>query len=476
MIEPTPNLFYTIITDSFGANSTFASRAVNSIQIVPDDHPSCQTLCIGKDGVIFVNGAFWKKNVRSYTDAKILFLHELFHAVTGDTAKLNSIPKGERFLANLSMDMRINAAICLCFLRHTGYGNNNILERLYRGGGIVGLLRPRSQYGINSKFKLIYAALYAQNMKQIGGGAEKKAKEIFASEEAIRSTLKILLKKTATTGEGIVFLGSHDGEESKGESESKEGEEGDKEAHEDIEIKELSDEVKEEIRTALGQQLSDTKKAGYSNTLIENMVLVIEQSRGLNMKALDRFDCNHKVNEIKAMFEKERKVTQIVPIRPSARDMSMVACGIIPTMWHNKQNFKAHQDKNIAIYLDVSGSVTGELPMLLGFIKNLDRKINTIYCFSTQVHEHTVQELSNGKYNTTGGTDFSCVAKHILENEKINKIVILTDGYADISKSYEEPLLKQLKDAAVIYFGSSVDKNNFFAKHYEKSFDIKELT
>lgn len=468
MIEPTPNLFYSIITECFGANSTFASRAVNNIQIVPDDHKICQTLCIGKDGVIFVNGGFWKKNIRTYTDAKCMFLHELFHAITGDTSKLASTDPRDRLLANLSMDMRINAAIFLCFLKN--HYNQTIFERLYSASGLEGLLRPKSQYGINSKFKLIYSALYAQSLNKLNMiNAEEKAKEIFANEEAIRNALKLLLKKDKNLPE-ILFIGTHG--QAMGEDED------DKEDSEDEgqqEITKPSEELKEELRNAIGEELSKAKKAGFSTTLVDNMLLVVDQSRGINMKALNQFDCNHKVNEIKTMFEKERKVTQIVPIRPSARDMSLVACGIIPTMWHNKQTFQANNNKNIAIYLDVSGSVTGELPMLLGFIKNLDRKINTIYCFSNEVHEHTVQELSNGKYKTTGGTDFNCIAKHVLENKEINKIVILTDGYADIDSKHSAPLLQQLKDAAVIYFGGSVNKNNFFAKQFGKSFDLEEL-
>jgi predicted metal-dependent peptidase len=193
------------------------------------------------------------------------------------------------------------------------------------------------------------------------------------------------------------------------------------------------------------------------------------------MKALERFSCNHKVNSIKGMFQKDKKVTSVIPIRPSSRDMFLMSQNAMPVLWHNKLPREAKKNKNIAIYLDVSGSVTSMLPMLLGFIKNMNRSIKTIYCFSNIVSEHSIQELSNGVFKTTGGTDFNCIAQHVLDNKQIDKAVIFTDGFADISNNLKAPLKAQLKDAAVVYFGSYVNKDNFFAKEYKKGFDLDEL-
>ena len=86
-----------------------------------------------------------------------------------------------------------------------------------------------------------------------------------------------------------------------------------------------------------------------------------------------------------------------------------------------------------------------------------------------------MQELSDGKFKTTGGTDFDCVANHILGHKEINKIIIFTDGYADIYKADKEQLTTQLKDAAIVYFGESVNKNNFFDKQYNKAFNLEEV-
>lgn len=483
MLEPTPGLFYSIINEAFGSRATFATRAIASIQIVPDDSDFVQTLAVGKDGVIFVNGGFWKKMVRTRVDAEIVLLHELFHVITGDVLKLKNLQPWERQLANLSMDMRINAAIVLCFMNtKSGYnkitlaGGKDILQRMYPSTGISGLLRPNSGYSKQSKYKLIYNSLYTSE-RSLGYEADEKAKQIFKSEESIRRALEILLPKDQRNKlTQILYIGNH------GE---KQGEEADdskidpEHEHEDeIKPSECSAETKEQIREALKGHLKEQdpqKMAGIGALLVDNMLQVIESSREINLKALDKFTCNHKVNKIKSMFEKERKVTSIVPIRPTSRDMGLVAAGIIPPFWHNVDKFQSHKNKNIAIYLDVSGSVTCYLPKLLGIIKNLHKGIQTIYCFSNFVSEHSVQELTKGQYKSSGGTDFDCIGKHVLENE-IDKAVIFTDGYADLYSVKPDVLKKQLQDAAVVYFGEHVNKNNFFAREYKKSFDLDEIS
>lgn len=492
MLEPTPSLFYSIVSEVFKDRATFATRLVQKIQIVPGDNKYVKTLAIGKDGIILVNIEFWRKMIRTRLDAKIVILHELFHAMTGDISKLSDMSKDELQIANLSMDMRINAAITQCFLRQDpAYKNamsfgGDILTRMYPSSGIAGLLRPRSVFGVQSKYKAIYSALYqsADTKKQ---ALTKESKKIFQSEETIRAALKLLIPKDQRKQmEKIVFLGTHDvSEEATKYKGEKHQDVPDKdpdvkeEEYSDISQHQMTDDLKDEIAKELKDQLKDfvkeLKSAGFSTSLFDNIIKVIESSRSINLKALENFVCNHKVNEIKQMWKKERRENNVVPIRPSGRDLALVAADIWPVNWHNLTDQDCEKNKNIAIYLDVSGSVTSFLPQLLGIIKNLHKGIHTIYCFSNEVHEHTIQDLSAGKYKSTGGTDFDCIAKHAIDND-VDKAVIFTDGYADVYKVSKEAIRQQLEDVAVVYFGESVNKKNFFHNEYKKGFDLQELT
>lgn len=492
MLEPTPSLFYSIVSEVFSNRATFATRLVQKIQTVPNDSKYIKTLAIGKDGIILVNIGFWRKMVRTRLDAKIVILHELFHAMTGDINKLSSMSKDELQLANLSMDMRINAAITQCFLKedpayNAAIGNGgDILTRMYPSSGIGGLLRPRSVYGVQSKYRAIYQALYAGTDRQAKAVTEK-TKKIFQNEESIRAALKLLIPKDQTQQlEKMIFIGTHDVSEEatkyKGEKhQDVEDKEPDVKEVEESEIPQvvmdddLRDEIAKELKDQLKNHVEKLKAAGFSTSLFDNIIKVIESTRSINLKVLNDFTCTHKVNEIKQMWQKERRENSVVPIRPSGRDMALVAADIWPVAWHNIVPKDCEKNKNIAIYLDVSGSVTEYLPQLLGIIKNLHKGISTIYCFSNEVHEHSIQELTAGKYKSTGGTDFDCIAKHVLE-KNVDKAVIFTDGYADLYRVPKDQLKKQLKDAAVVYFGPQVNKKNFFHTEYKKGFDLQELT
>lgn len=493
MIEPTPSLFYSIVTETFKERATFASRLIRDIKVL-EDSKYVQTLCIGRDGIILVSKPFWKKMVRTKLDAKIVFLHEMFHALLGDTSKLESLNKQDASLANLSMDMRINAAIVACFLekgnanQYAAGKGSDILSRMYKASGISGLLRPGSAYGKESKYRLIYSLLYRQDNNRATEKEIELGKIVFKSEESIRHALKVLIPKDKReeTLSGIMYLGTHDVSNRDAEYKGRKDADADdkdpfvvEEDYSEI-ITGPADDVKEEIREALKSKLGEhadyCKQAGISHSLFDNILTVINSSKTLNLKCLDKFTCNKKVNVLKSFWVKQHRVSSVIPVRPTSRDMGILACGINPILWHNIKDKQAIKKKNIAIYLDVSGSVTDYLGRLLGIIKNLHVGINVIYCFSNEVHEQSVGELTGGLVKTTGGTDFDCIAEHAIKTN-VDKAIIFTDGYADLNRfrGREDEVKAQLEDVAMVYFGTQVNKNNWFAKNYLKAFDLQEL-
>jgi len=86
--------------------------------------------------------------------------------------------------------------------------------------------------------------------------------------------------------------------------------------------------------------------------------------------------------------------------------------------------------ERVHIYLDVSGSMELELlKTIFGSLKPLKHLLHhRIHAFSTEISDHTSQEILNGKYSTTGGTDINCIADHVINND-VKRGVIITDGY-----------------------------------------------
>ena len=94
---------------------------------------------------------------------------------------------------------------------------------------------------------------------------------------------------------------------------------------------------------------------------------------------------------------------------------------------------------NIAVYLDQSGSVSdSDLALFAGELDGLAKRVTfTLFNFDTEVDTKSERELRKGKrvdLNRTrcGGTDFSCVTKHLHSpaGKKFDGALILTDGYA----------------------------------------------
>jgi hypothetical protein len=441
---------------------------------VDKEHPYCDSLCIDKGGVVLVNKFFWRKNIKTKEDAKIVLIHELFHAILGDHLKLDSnMSEYDHYIANIAMDMRINAAIIEAFSGNSYWGNN-ILARLYPKYGVMGLLRPGSAYGSKNKFRLLYSSLYSSSgYHNQEAGDEVRVKNIFKNEESLRATLKILLPKPKFTKGKAVFLGYHGRDDDK-DGEKAAGAAGG-EGNETEEFTGLSDDLKDEIRQAIAGELSEriAHLPGIGRHSFENIVNVIRSSRSLNMKALEKYACSAKINKMKAFYSRPRRVSSVFPEKPTNRDIALLASGHVPILWRNHKNHNSTVNKNVAIYLDVSGSVGAELPRILGVIAAMRQNITTVFCFSNEVHKHSIAEISSGQYITTGGTDFDCIIEHAVEN-RIDKIIVFTDGYANCSSKNKELSDKQIKDMAIVYFGGHT-KKNFFDEKYGNSFKIEEL-
>lgn len=82
----------------------------------------------------------------------------------------------------------------------------------------------------------------------------------------------------------------------------------------------------------------------------------------------------------------------------------------------------------VAVYLDVSGSMARWLPVLLEALTQSAALVRwPLFGFSTEVHPLTRTDLAAGRFRSTGGTHIACVARHLVES-RVARAVVITDG------------------------------------------------
>ncbi len=404
------------VRDVFGRDS-YVAGLINRIE--PSD--TCPTASINADGVMKYNPDFVEEHITCKQDLFCLICHEMMHPM------LNHFVFNQGTLENVAMDMVINATISVLYEKPSGKGN--LFRKLYPERGIEGLLRPESRMN-SSRYARLYDSFYCCYSSQ---GS-------LSTGEAITS-LKVLTSSDAAAS--LMLLGSHDGKENGcGKAFSSEA------------LARIAEELKH------GAVVPGWHRSGFGMLLYAMFVDILKTHLSMKKVLLQRFVTKQKVDKFKQAMHRPRIGVSPIPIRPSKRDFILLAAEIPPFHYHN-QAYRMHQEEHgLAIYLDVSGSVNEHLPEIIGVMRNLKSDLKTILLFSNKVAEVPFKSLLKGKVETTYGTDFDCIAEHILEN-KYGKAVIMTDGYASMKKANQEALEKQKVNTLTVLFGGKKECSEF---------------
>ena len=391
-----------ILRELLGFES-FTARFITKT-IEDKDNPSAS---ITREGTLSYNPEFVKEYVQSKEDLFSLVFHEILHPL------FCHFIYGMGKLENIAADAVINAVISLIYENESDKGN--LFRRVYSPEGLAGILRAGSNLQ-DSPYEGIYDALYSER-----GGPGMTTGELI-------QTLKILSSKENL--KAIVLLGSHDKEKAG----------------------RMPKDILEKIALEIKKHLpKNDHYPGYGENLLEMFLEIVRVNLSFKEVLLQRFFTKRKIDRFKETFETRRRITSPFPVYPSKRDLTLLASGIYPGYFHNqigKQNFK---EKGLAVYLDVSGSVTDYLPQIIGILKGFEKRLESIFLFSNKVAEISFSLLLKGKIETTYGTDFDCVASSICERN-FDKAVVITDGYASLAKEWKEKLRKQKVHILTILF------------------------
>ncbi len=91
---------------------------------------------------------------------------------------------------------------------------------------------------------------------------------------------------------------------------------------------------------------------------------------------------------------------------------------------------KASPDGTAQVYLDVSGSMNAEMPLIVTLLGRLSKYIRRPFWAFSDVVAPAVIENGQLKAGTTGGTSMSCVLEHLALTRPASAIVV-TDGYIE---------------------------------------------
>lgn len=96
-------------------------------------------------------------------------------------------------------------------------------------------------------------------------------------------------------------------------------------------------------------------------------------------------------------------------------------------VWHaNKTIFEGKAQ----IYLDVSGSMDAEMPILIALLGRLSHYIKRPFWAFSDIVSPAVIKHGQLKTDTSGGTSLACVLEHIAATRPASAVVV-TDGYIE---------------------------------------------
>ncbi len=346
---------------------------------------------------LLVNLAFIQAHCQSDAEVKAVILHEFLHILLRHTEGRGPLCPAE----HLAMDAVINAIIH----RQVGSSASGMMARYYgKARGLKRLLRPPLPKEIpedssnRSILQNAWKGLYEGRL------VVDDIRELSESLAPNKGTLLIDLNG---------LLGNHH------------------ELGKPIPT-ELQEILHQALRTMNGGGIwRSPKDRGLGITAYES--LVVGNSQGIRawertaMKVLQ--DYLQPDKRSRASHQVSR--TSLLPVLSPADRRAFLQTLWSPILPTARWDFLIEQPIGTAqIYLDVSGSMNAEMPLVIGLLNRLRRFIRMpFWAFSTHVAPARI-EAGVLKTDTTGGTSLACVLDHISKTRP-ESAVIVTDGYIE---------------------------------------------
>ena len=381
----------------------FAVRAVLKVLQVEftETVPTLAVTCETRPRLL-VNLAFLKKHCRTDQHVKAVICHEFLHVLLRHTERFAGFSPAE----HVAFDAVINAIIH----RELGDDYSEFMSRYYaKEKGVCRLLRPPTFTEQRSHYN------YAVRTRSPLVSAWHSLYDGLLIADDIADLAKDFQDAKTVPSKGTVLIGGHDHTEFVGE-------------------------LPEVLQEALDQALKSMNGCGIWRSPKERGVGAnayraaipgvsegVQRWRRETLEVLRR----HLVPDPKAVRRDTRPLHFTVPVlSPGDRRATLRALWspLLPeALWSTEQRLRSGTAQ---VYLDVSGSMNAEMPLIIGLLARLGSFIHKpLWAFSNVVAK---AEIVNGRLlaDTTGGTSMACVLEHIAETRPAAAVVV-TDGYIE---------------------------------------------
>ena len=382
------------VLDAVPARSYAMSALLSLVRIevtrkVPTAAVSCE-----RRPVLMINPDFVSEHCRSDEHLFLLVMHELHHVLLGHT-RLFPRPTPAH---NLAFDAVINALLVSRFPQqaYTSFFTNIYGEQ----DGALRLLAPPGHPPIEDvELRRLHETLY--------GSADVTSQEVFEliSRQSVNASIDV--------GK---LLGSHNQDRDEWGTDS--------EASADfIEVvRGIVEKWPPPENAVAGRSLSDLLEASQitPRTPQERVTATVRTAlcAAASRRGLVRAR-GHATQRIESPLPDLRDRRAAV-LRSLGRP-ALLNVGDVPT--------RRHGEGRAEVYLDVSGSLEGVLPLLYGALRSLRAHVAPdVHLFSTKVATLSLARACRGEVKTTGGTDLACVLEDLVARRP-KKALVITDGY-----------------------------------------------
>lgn len=386
-----------------------------------DENIKTAAVTCEKRSTLLLNKKFIEEHCSTDEHLFVLILHEMYHILLGHT----KLFKNDSDIDNIVLDAIINSLICKEF---PGEEYTSFFTDLYNDSSLPSaLLRP---IGNNTpkNVKKVLKMLYEGNF-----GTYYEIYE-FLNENLTNLNIKLDIS---------ILLGNHDSKILK-----------------DPIIEEFIKKYEKELTETL-KRIKKDKSAGYSTEISKNKTDLKRASKS-NINKMNTLLKKALVTSYKYSYSRHIDRVKDINSMPfiNSKDRTFIAkkmaYDFTPVLYNNEitnYRFKNIKHKTL-IYIDVSGSVCDKIGDMFGLLLPAYRNNEiTLKVFSNAVRPVTFNDLKEGNYKSTGGTDFNCVFEDYFKSRKDkrrNKLIIFTDLCGNLEEQY---LNRIKKENVEVYIG-----------------------
>lgn len=402
-------LFHAVLEEMITENPLAVRGALRILSTEFTDKVPTLAVTLEENPRLLVNLDFMREHCETEAHVKACIAHEFLHVLLGHTERFREMTT----IQNLALDTVINAVIH----RTLGVEYSSFFSKLYAGQtGLGKLLRPMTEEEWQAnRWRLVEFKIFDGALEGESWDLEEVWVAVYRGKLVADDILEIA-EQLAAEGKpvsGIRFVGNH-------------------EPHDFRLPEKLQRALDECMRQMNGDGIWRSPKdrgvgtLGYETTFDAGRE-DLELWKRRTFEVLRRCVVPDPRSILTERAERAYRLPVLSPRDRRAFLRSMWSPVLPEADWSS--SFERPLG-SANVYLDVSGSMNQEMPVVIALLANLRRAIRMpFWAFSDSVEPATIK---NGRLvtKTTGGTSMECVIRHLAKTRPAAAVVV-TDGYIE---------------------------------------------